>query len=180
MPRTDGRVPVWDAAVRLLHWSLAALVLFNGVRDDGDFVHRVIGYAAVGVVGARLLWAAVASGAAAWSELTLSMPGTLRYLRRLLRGNVARHLGHNPLGRWMVWLLWSLVLLLGLTGWLSRTDALWGEDWPRDVHALLAKLLWVAVALHLAGVALMSWLQRENLPLAMITGSKRAPSQDGT
>jgi cytochrome b len=40
---------------------------------------------------------------------------------------------------------------------------------------VLADLLMVAVALHLAGVALMSWLWRENLPGAMLTGRKRGP-----
>jgi len=29
-----GRVPVWDAAVRLLHWLLAGLVLFDYFIDD--------------------------------------------------------------------------------------------------------------------------------------------------
>jgi cytochrome b len=35
----------------------------------------------------------------------------------------------------------------------------------------------MALGLHLAGVALMSWLQRENLPLSMVTGAKRAPGE---
>ena len=29
----------------------------------------------------------------------------------------------------MVWLLWIVVLLLGVTGWMSRLDAFWGDDW---------------------------------------------------
>jgi len=42
------------------------------------------------------------------------------------------------------------------------------------VHAWLAHALIAAVALHLAGVATMSWRWRENLVLAMLTGRKRA------
>ena len=44
--------------------------------------------------------------------------------------------GHDPLGVWMIWLLWSLVLLLGVTGWMSRLDAFWGDDGIHEVHAL--------------------------------------------
>jgi cytochrome b len=73
----------------------------------------------------------------------------------------------------MVWLLWSLVLLLGLTGWMSRLDAFWGDERVQDLHAWLADAMLVAVALHLAGVAAMSWHWRENLPASMITGDKR-------
>lgn len=48
------------------------------------------------------------------------------------------------------------MLLLGLTGWMSRLDAFWGDERVHDIHAFLANLLLVAVILHLAGVATMS------------------------
>ena len=63
----------------------------------------------------------------------------------------------------MVWLLWILVLLLGITGWISRLDAFWGDDGIRDVHAALAQALQIAVAVHFTGVAIMAWRWRENL-----------------
>ena len=56
MPVSNGRELMWDAAVRVLHWTLALIVAFNLVRDDGDLVHRAVGYVAVGVVLARWLW----------------------------------------------------------------------------------------------------------------------------
>ncbi|MEP7303659.1 MAG: cytochrome b/b6 domain-containing protein [Caldimonas sp.] len=171
----DGRVPVWDAAVRLLHWLLAALVFFDLVQDDGGPLHRAIGYAAVGVVVARLAWAAVARGHAGLAALRPSLPASLAYLR----AGAPRTLGHDPLGLWMVWLLWSLVLLLGLTGWLSRLDAFWGDDTVHDLHVWLADALLVAVALHLAGVALMGWRWGENLAAAMLGGRKRDVDRPG-
>jgi cytochrome b len=165
----DGRVAAWDAAVRLLHWSLAALVLLDFYLDDGGWLHRAIGYAAVVVVGARWLWAVVAGGSAGFASLKPSLRGTLSYLRRA----TPRTPGHDPLGVWMVWLLWSLVLLLGVTGWMSRLDAFWGDDRIRDVHAWLADALLIAVAVHLTGILAMSWRWRENLVAAMLTGRKR-------
>jgi cytochrome b len=169
MPASHGRAPVWDAAVRVLHWALAALVAFNLLRDDGDLVHRVVGYAAVGVVLARLTWAWLREP----TQLRLSPSATLAYLRELVRGRAPRSAGHNPLGLWMVWLLWTLVLLLGLTGWMSRWDMFWGDERLHDLHAWLADALMVAVIVHLIGVSAMSWLWKENLPASMITGGRR-------
>lgn len=165
----DGRVRVWDRVVRLCHWGLAALVVLDLVRDDGDWWHRLAGYVAVSVVAVRCLWAALHRGPGGWRALKPSIGDTLTYLR----GNAPRTLGHNPLGLWMVWLLWLLVLLLGLTGWMSRLDAFWGDERVHDLHAWLADTLMVSVAVHLAGVAVMSWRWRENLPAAMLSGRKR-------
>ena len=164
-------IPVWDAAVRLLHWLLAGLVLFDHfIDDEGGFLHRTIGYVAVGVVISRLLWSALAEGANGFRALRLRSPAaTLAWLR----AGAPRSTGHDPLGLWMVWLLWTLVLLLGLTGWMTRLDAFWGDETLQEVHAWLAHALVAAVAVHVAGVATMSWRWRENLLRAMLTGKKR-------
>lgn len=169
-----GRVPVWDVVVRLSHWSLAALVAIDLVHDDGDYPHRLVGYGAVAVVLLRLTWGAVSRSHGSLAALRPSVAQSLAYLRLLMRGEPPRSHGHDPLGVWMVWLIWTLVLLLGLTGWMSRLDAFWGDDGVHDAHALLANTLLIAVIFHLAGVALMSWMWRENLPASMLTGSKRA------
>jgi cytochrome b len=171
-----ARVLVWDRVVRLLHWTLAALVAIDLVRDDGDYPHRLIGYAAVGVVLARLAWGVVCRPPGRLICLLPSVSRSMAYLQLLLRGAPPRSLGHNPLGVWMAWLIWLLVLLLGLTGWMSRLDAFWGDDFLPDAHAVLADLLLAAVIVHLVGVGAMSWLWRENLPAAMISGRKRAAS----
>jgi cytochrome b len=107
----DGRVLVWDAAVRLLHWLLAGLVLFAYfIEDDGGWVHRTIGYVAVGAVCSRLLWAGLCEGANGFAALRPSLRKTLAYGRE----GAPRTVAHDPFGLWMVWLLWLLVLLLGL------------------------------------------------------------------
>jgi cytochrome b len=161
---------VWDPVVRSLHWTLAALVVFDLVYDDGGYGHRMVGYAAAVVVLLRLSWAAASRG----HSLRPSISATLAYVRLLRRGTPPRSAGHDPLGLWMVWLLWILVLLLGLTGWMSRLDVFWGDERVEEAHAALAYLLMAAVAVHVLAVGLMSLLWKENLPAAMVTGIKRA------
>jgi cytochrome b len=173
------RVQAWDVVVRLLHWALAVLVAVDLVRDDGDRAHRLVGYAAVMVVLLRLGWAAVVRSHGGLAGLRPSISQSWVYLRLVLRGQPPRSLGHNPLGLWMVWLLWTLVLLLGLTGWMTRLDAFWGDERVHALHAFLADLLLAAVALHLAGVATMSWLWKENLPASMVNGLKREDPYKG-
>jgi len=165
------RVRVWPLTVRLLHWALAALVIADLVIDDGGPLHRWVGYVAAALVLVRLAWATVQGELA---ELRPSLSRTSSYVGQLLRGQPPRSPGHDPLGLWMAWLLWALVLLLGLTGWMTRLDAFWGDQTLHAVHALLADILLAAVALHLLGVAVMSLMWRENLPAAMVTGFKRA------
>jgi cytochrome b len=67
---------VWDAAVRLLHWLLAGLVLFDYfIDDEGGFLHRTVGYVAVGVVISRLIWSGLGDGANGFAALRLSAGG---------------------------------------------------------------------------------------------------------
>ena len=165
-------VRVWDVVVRLHHWMLAGLVVYCWIQDDGGPVHRTAGYVAAGVVATRLLWAAWAKGHGSLAALKPSATEALAYVR----ARAPRCVGHDPLGLWMVWLLWSLVLLLGLTGWMSRLDFFWGDERLQDIHAWLADALLAAVALHLVGVGVMSWWWRQNLAAAMVTGRKRNPN----
>lgn len=78
--------------------------------------------------------------------------------------------GHNPLGQIAVYVMWLLITLLAFTGWLSQTDAYWGEDWPVHVHHFLSDVLFCMVALHVVAVMWMSRLQRKSLVRAMLTG----------
>ena len=161
-PGLPGGRP-WGRMVRLTHGIVAALVLVNLLRDDTDFWHRALGYAAAGLVLLRLLWAAAAARRHA-TGLGLSLKATWGYQR----ARAPRQPGHDPLGLWMVWLLWSLIGLLALTGWMSRLDAWWGDEQLHDLHASLADVLGVAVCVHVVSIGLMSWHWRQNLPAAML------------
>lgn len=160
---------LWSPLVRLTHWGVAGLVLFNLFNDTGR-VHRWAGYVAAALVVCRLIYGA--------RQRRLS-PARIRipplhevwgHLADLLAGRAHPTRGHNPVGMWAALIMWALVLSLGVTGWMTQLDRYWGEDWLLDLHEGLAESLQIVVLIHWAGVATMSVLLKQNLVRAMVTG----------
>lgn len=171
-----SELKVWDGPVRLLHWALALCVAcawWTGGSTDGW--HEWLGYAAAAIVALRLAWGFGPSRYARFAHFVRGPRATWSYAQTVCRGTAPRHLGHNPLGAWMVLALLACVGLLSLTGWLYTTDWLWGYGWLYWTHFLLGWLLVGLVGLHLCGVAITGRQHRENLVRAMVTGRKPAP-----
>lgn len=167
-------VPVWDRLVRSLHWLLVPTVVAVWITGHWfDSVHHALGYAAAGIVALRFVWGLWGSPHARFSDFVKGPRDTWRYARLLLAGREPHHLGHNPLGGWMVVALLTCVALGSLTGFLYTTDWLWGYGWLEALHVGLAWLLALLVAGHLCGVLVMSLRGRENLVRSMLTGNKR-------
>ena len=167
-PHQSG-VTTWTLFVRLSHWLVAACVLINFFNATG-FWHRAIGYSCLGLVLLRIcngLWISKQPTSRFYLP---SFSGIKMHIKGVVTGSAASHDGHNPLGQSAVYLMWLLIILLALTGWLSRTDQYWGEDWPVDIHNMLSDFLQGLVILHLMAVVLMSRLQGKNLIRAMIRG----------
>jgi len=175
-----ARVRVWDGVVRTLHWTLVVSLALATLTTLGwgSELHQAAGYVALAAVGLRLLWPwlrGARAGHARFGAFVKAPRATLAYLREVLARREPRHLGHNPLGGWMIVALITTVVALAFTGWLYTTDAFWGDETVERVHEALAWWLLVLVLLHLGGVVTTSLRQRENLVAAMFTGKKRAP-----
>lgn len=165
--------PVWDRFVRVFHWSLVSCVLLNYfVLEEGETPHEWAGYLAAALVVARIVWGFVGSRYARFAEFFPTPQRVREHLLGVRRGHVPFHWGHNPLGALMMLLLMSLVLSLGLTGWLQGTDAFWGEEWLQELHEALAHALVIGAGLHAAAALLMGRLERTRLIKAMVTGVK--------
>ncbi len=91
----------------------------------------------------------------------------------MLKKSEARHIGHNPLGGWMVLALLADAIATGFTGWLYTTDRFYGYEWLANLHGVLGEALIPLLLLHLGGVVLTSRHHRENLVAAMLHGKKR-------
>ncbi|MEQ1807348.1 MAG: cytochrome b/b6 domain-containing protein, partial [Burkholderiaceae bacterium] len=105
---------------------------------------------------------------------------TWAYARAALARREARHLGHNPLGGWMILALLGAALIAGASGALYATDAFWGDPTLYALHQVSGWSFALLIPLHVGGVVLTSILQRENLIAAMVTGRKRAPAPGDT
>jgi len=170
-------VRVWDPLVRVLHWSLAASVAAAWVTKEGyGRWHDWIGYVSLALVALRVVWGFTGPRYARFAQFVRRPAEVARYAAAVARGCERRHLGHNPLGGWMIVALVATVALVGASGWLYTTDRFWGVEWVEDVHEALAIALLVLVGLHVAGVVTASIRHRENLVGAMLHGRKRPPA----
>ncbi|MDZ4322062.1 MAG: cytochrome b/b6 domain-containing protein [Phenylobacterium sp.] len=187
--RTD-LVKVWDLPTRLVHWTLAVLVvvawLTAGERMD---IHRYAGYGILGLVVFRLYWGVAGGSTARFSEFVKGPGAVLAYVRGW-RGAPASF-GHNPLGALSVLLL--VVLLISQVGLgLFTVDIDGMESGPfarfvtfdtgrtaADLHELNFRLLQAAVALHLVAIAAYAVFKRRNLVKPMVTGQDATPGLEG-
>ncbi|MFO1074823.1 MAG: cytochrome b/b6 domain-containing protein [Geminicoccaceae bacterium] len=165
-------VSVWDPLVRVFHWSLVTAYATAWIADAEHAVHRGAGYVVLALVGFRLVWGLIGPRHARFKAFVPGPRRLLAYLRSLLRGRAARHLGHNPAGGAMIVALLALLVALGVTGWLQTTDTFWGSEWLEETHEALAYASLLLVGLHLSGVLASSLMHRENLVRAMLTGRK--------
>ena len=173
------RVPVWDPLVRLGHWTLVASVIAAWLTREGQHErHEWIGYVALAVIVVRIVWGLAGPRYARFAQFVRGVAATLYYARAVLARREPRHLGHNPLGAWMIVALLISVLGTCLTGVLFTTDRFWGVEWVEELHQAFAVAVLVLAGVHVAGVIAASLRHREDLVGAMVHGRKRAPRAD--
>jgi cytochrome b len=123
----------------------------------------------------RILWGFAGSRYARFAQFVHAPAHTRQYAKSVANGVEPRHLGHNPLGAWMIVTLLATLVAICATGWLYTTDRFWGETWVENVHIAASYFVLALVALHVAGVIFSSLRHGENLVAAMLHGRKRAP-----
>jgi hypothetical protein len=79
--------------------------------------------------------------------------------------------GHNPAGGIVMLGLMVIILLIGLTGYWSVKEFL--GDLMSEAHEVIASFALALVFIHIAAAVMMSFLQKENLVRAMVTGKKQ-------
>ncbi len=167
-------VQVWDRVVRIGHWLLVASVLLAWFTRHGFGAwHEYIGYAALAIVAFRLAWGWWAAGYARFGNFLRGPRATWIYTRQMLERREPRHVGHNPLGAWMIVALLLAVTVVAGSGWLYTTDEYWGVAWVEAVHRISTNVLLALADLHVIGVLYASLRHLDNLIAAMLHGRKR-------
>lgn len=182
----NSTVLVWDAPIRLFHWTLVFLVALAWVTGESEgsmfLVHKLAGYGVAVLLVFRLIWGFAGSRHARFAGFVRPWREVLAHLRAVLRLRPARTLGHNPLGGWMALLLLLVLAAQVTTGLFASHDGLGGPlagavtsgtaHAITELHQGLSGALLGLIGLHVVGVLVESMLTRDNLVRAMITGRK--------
>ncbi len=162
---------VWDLPTRLFHWALAAFVflaLATG-EDEGIvfYIHAAAGHGVLALLAFRLVWGANGSPRSRFADFIRPASVVRAYLGDLVRLRPPSHVGHNPLGGWMI------VLLLAASGAAAGTGILVLDyAFLEGLHEGLANFLIFLIAIHVGGVLVDGLLTGDNLIRAMFTGRK--------
>lgn len=177
---TKTKVMVWDAPVRVFHWLLVlsfAGAYITAESERWRLVHVSLGYTLGGLVAFRILWGLMGTRYARFASFVRGPAAVMRYVRGMLAGRPEHHVGHNPAGAVAIVLLLLLSIAITLTGWATYNEV--GGNWLEELHEGAANFMLAMVGVHVAGVAIASWLHRENLVRSMLTGKKEGVPEEG-
>ncbi len=177
-------VKVWDLPLRIFHWLLVAGFLIAYLTEDELLtVHVWAGYLVTGLLIFRIIWGFVGNDYARFSNFVCSPIKSIVYLKDLITLQTQRYLGHNPAGAAMIILLLVSLFATVITGFavygadqaagpLAGIGAANEEIWE-EVHEFFANFSLVLVAAHILGVAVESYIHKENLARSMLHGFKK-------
>ncbi|MEW6131583.1 MAG: cytochrome b/b6 domain-containing protein [Pseudomonadota bacterium] len=170
---------IWDLPTRWFHWLLAASFAGAWLTSEseryGD-LHVMLGYTMLGLIAFRLVWGFAGTRYARFRDFAYAPGKVVQYLKSLSSGRPEHYLGHNPAGAVAIFLLLALGIVTGVSGWLTYNEI--GGEWWEEGHELFANAMLVVVGVHIAGVLVSSFLHRENLARAMVTGCKQGEPGD--
>lgn len=169
-----NRILVWDLPTRWFHWLLALSFAGAWLTSESErysALHVMLGYTLLGLIAFRLVWGFAGTRNARFKDFAYTPAKVVQYVKSLVSGKPEHYLGHNPAGAVAIFLLLALGLTTGISGWLIYNDI--GGEAFEEVHEFLANSMLVVVGVHIAGVIVSSFLHRENLARAMVTGYKQ-------
>jgi cytochrome b len=187
-PADLRHVQVWDLPTRIFHWALVLLLIgsFVTVRLHAMDLHALCGYAILTLLIFRLLWGFLGSENARFAHFLRGPRAVLAHLGHILRRRPDTETSHNALGGWAVMLLLGLVAAQATAGLFANDDVLFRGPLARTVgkamsdritgwHYLIADLILVFAALHVAAVLFYRVVLKHRLVEAMVTGAKPLP-----
>ena len=178
------RIRLWDAPVRIIHWSFVLLIpaLWWTAEELEVGLHIRLGLAMLALVTFRLAWGLVGSGTARFSQFVKGPGSVLAYLKS--GGATHSAPGHNPLGGWSVLVLLGLLMLqigLGLiaqdedglsSGPLNHFVSFETAEAAREWHEVVFNGLVVLVVIHVAAILWHRIVKHDNLIHPMLSGMK--------
>lgn len=115
-------IMVWDMPVRVFHWLLVICFAGAWLTSESErlaMIHYAFGYTACLLVLIRLVWGVIGTRYARFTQFLKSPRAVIEHFMAMLRGHPHHDVGHNPAGGLVMFALMLLILLIGLTGYLS-------------------------------------------------------------
>lgn len=179
-------IKVWDLPLRIFHWLLVAGFLVAYLTEDDLLtVHVWAGYLVFGLLLFRLVWGFIGNDYARFSNFLCNPVKSVVYVKDVIALKAKRYLGHNPAGAAMIILLLISLVMTSITGFavygadqdagpLANIVGSSNEDLWEEMHEFFANFTLFLVFVHIIGVAVESFIHRENLAKAMWNGFKKA------
>ena len=179
-PVKKQMILVWDMPVRVFHWLLVICFAGAWLTSESErlqMIHYAFGYTACLLVLIRLVWGVIGTRYARFSQFLKSPKAVIEHFMAMLKGHPHHDVGHNPAGGLVMVALMLLILAIGLSGYFSVKEFL--GDFMGEVHESVASLALAVVILHILAAIVMSFMERQNLVRAMVTGKKQGLPEQG-
>lgn len=174
------KVLVWDVPTRTFHWLFALSFVGAYLTAESErwrLLHVTLGYTMAGLVVFRLVWGLMGTRYARFTNFVRGPRAVGSYLESLIHNQPEHYMGHNPAGALAIVAMLGLASSVAVTGLGAYNDI--SGEWLAILHAWLADMMLLLVGIHIAGVVVASWLHREPLVVAMLTGRKPGQANDG-
>jgi cytochrome b len=173
-------IMVWDMPVRVFHWLLVICFAGAWLSSESErwaMIHYAFGYTASLLVLIRLVWGLIGTRYARFSQFLKKPKAVLEHFMAMLRGHPHHDVGHNPAGGLVMFALMLLILIIGLSGYLSLKEFL--GNFVSEIHEAVSSLVLGLVVVHIVAAVGMSLIERQNLIRSMVTGKKQGMPVQG-
>jgi cytochrome b len=178
-PRPARKVLIWDAPVRVFHGLMVlsfAGAYLTAESERWRLAHVTLGYTMAGLLVFRVVWGFVGTRHARFATFVRGPAAVMRYLRGMIDGHPVHHPGHNPAGALAIVAILVLTAIVSATGWSAYSEL--GGEWLEELHEGAANAMLAVIGVHVAGVLIGSWMHRDNLIGAMLSGRKAGRPED--
>ncbi|MGU9962288.1 MAG: cytochrome b/b6 domain-containing protein [Candidatus Puniceispirillales bacterium WSBS_2018_MAG_OTU23] len=186
MSKTDNAPitppPIWDLPLRVFHWGLMLAVIgaIASAKNDAMYWHEKCGLTVLGLVVFRIIWGFCGTYHARFSQFMVSPNQLIIYIKARFNGDRKPILGHSPMGAYATVFILAVLLVMAGLGTMSNDDIFYDaplaafvgyfSDRASDLHHLVEKLVFFAIASHLLALLFYRYVLKIKLVRAMVSG----------
>lgn len=176
------KAPIWDLPLRVFHWGLLVSVagsMASGINGD-MFWHEKLGLNVLGLLVFRIIWGFVGSHHARFHNFIRAPKAVIAYIKSIGAGDRTHQPGHSPTGGYATMVILGVMLVMSVTGAMSRDDIFYDgplvpyvggfADDATTLHRLGEKFVFLTIALHLLALLFYRFMLKIKLVPAMVNG----------